>query len=636
MDSASVASDLGTITATLPSLGKMSIQFHKESRRVLEAVGRKELERLGRVNHLGSAAYAFNGAHHNRLEYMLLQCAVISLLRKLHKDDEQLALGNGVRLAGYSKPFSSGEELLKCWAIIGQFGHTDLTHAVERPILQRANRHEDLRRYLVHPRLPTDARNWCKGVIAKHQDSDFHYVLAFYRIKKLRPTNRPERSLMIHALRNLVVPIDDLDFKVPEHAAKMRRLRGVFSTIRLLSMVSLDSYYSHHPFRFQLASALLNLKDLLDQSGESSFMEVLRRTAGWLADELYLHPTSIAILNRYETMAHGKLSGQYRKALRDSDSFYTLFQSVLNTGFGKPRVGELVPLLRLSFPTSDFSLRSDSPYITQRWLRRKLAGGPGVDLSVSHNPFTEHTHVDFFVDPLLKPEHVAATYFKTYEWLATSLEEHADRHMEPLEFPSGLESFRDQFKSTLMSARAQSYSGLWPSLFWGIINFVLPNGYHGSVEDVISDRGERGPILGDFAMADGGKIRHLTTHLDAALAQPTGLGKSRLLELKALAAQVSRSKAPLVIACTEQFIIRDSFNRSVDEWDCVVLEVLEDTVKLTVIEAKGGRSGSQTGRAAKQLSATLELLGRRNGHKFLKYRRHEISKVGAKVVFSLK
>lgn len=118
------------INATLPTLGSYNISFHKESAILLDRITDKELNRLSRISHLGTAASVFTGINHTRLEYMLLQCAIIDLLPKLNVAAEQFEMSGKVKLSN-KKIFSSGEELLKCWSILSSIGHTKYTYGVE-------------------------------------------------------------------------------------------------------------------------------------------------------------------------------------------------------------------------------------------------------------------------------------------------------------------------------------------------------------------------------------------------------------------------------------------------------------------------------------------------------------------------
>lgn len=90
------------IEVTLPALGTYVVPFFKESEEILFILGEKEQRRLDRIHHLGITAEVFTGVNHSRLEYLLLQCAIINLLPKFHRGDENFALSSPVRIPGQS------------------------------------------------------------------------------------------------------------------------------------------------------------------------------------------------------------------------------------------------------------------------------------------------------------------------------------------------------------------------------------------------------------------------------------------------------------------------------------------------------------------------------------------------------
>ena len=137
------------IEATLPALGGYTVPFFEESEEVLEFLGDKEIRRLDRVQHLGIAAKVFTGVNHSRLEYVLLQCAVINMLPRFHKGHEQFALSGSVLIPGQTVRISSGEELLKCWALLGNAGHAQYTYGVERSLLNWARKNPEFQDVLL-------------------------------------------------------------------------------------------------------------------------------------------------------------------------------------------------------------------------------------------------------------------------------------------------------------------------------------------------------------------------------------------------------------------------------------------------------------------------------------------------------
>ena len=172
------------IDATLPALGGYTVPFYKESEEVLEFLGDKELRRLDRVQHFGIAAKVFTGVNHSRLEYVLLQCAVINMLPRFHKGSEQFGLSGAVHIPGQKARVSSGEELLKCWALLGNAGHAQYTYGVERSLLNWARKNPGFQKILLAG-LPTTLRRWGLSVIEEYRDTEFHHLLILCRIAQL-------------------------------------------------------------------------------------------------------------------------------------------------------------------------------------------------------------------------------------------------------------------------------------------------------------------------------------------------------------------------------------------------------------------------------------------------------------------
>jgi len=244
------------IPIALPALGAYNVPFYDESRAVLDVLGDAEIDRLNRVDHLGLSATVFAGANHSRLEYALLQCAVFHLLPKFHPGDQQLALGAKVHLSGVKTPVKSGEELLKCWSLLGNCGHTKYTYGVELTLLQHLQESRAFRQLVLHEIRHTKLRKWARNVIANYRGEQTHYLIALLRLRNLAASSRTHGRL-VHLLANLLVPLDELTFSSFDDRYKIYRLRELFRQVRLLCIVTLDAYHSHHPVRYQLSGALL-------------------------------------------------------------------------------------------------------------------------------------------------------------------------------------------------------------------------------------------------------------------------------------------------------------------------------------------------------------------------------------------
>lgn len=274
------------IEANLPALGQYNIKFHCESEETFNFLGDAEIRRLDSINHLGVASYVFTGTNHSRLEYVLLQCAIIELLPKFHKGSEALSLSGRVTIPGQKTKISSGEELLKCWALLTNSGHAQYTFGVERSLLNKANEDKAFKDVLLS-RFKGELRRESKRIIDEYDDISFHIIFTLLKIERL-PKGSRLKARLLRILRLLILPTDSLGIKTSAEKYKIYRLKKLYKRVRLLSIVALDSYYSHHPIRYDVTSALLSLDSFFSDPGvDSNFIRLLEQTAAWIADELY-------------------------------------------------------------------------------------------------------------------------------------------------------------------------------------------------------------------------------------------------------------------------------------------------------------------------------------------------------------
>lgn len=622
------------IEAALPALGNYVVPFHKESEEVLQFLGEKELSRLDRVQHLGVASKVFTGVNHSRLEYTLLQCAVINLLPKFQKGNENFALSGAVRISGQKGRISSGEELLKCWALLSNAGHAQYTYGVERSLLNFARSDENFKKLLVE-RFPVSLRRWSLSVIDEYRDTSFHYLLALLRISFL-PQHSRTKARLFRLMSALLLPLDELTFDDSVDKYKLFRLRRLFDQVRLLCIVTLDAYYSHHPVRYQLSGTLMNLGVLMEEIEEKSeFAQLMEQTAAWLADEIYFHPKAAAAQKNYELMSAKKLAGVYKPRLTSSQELQKFFQNFMESGFGQPKVDQLRPLARLSFPRSRFGeVFGRDEYTLVQSVESQLSNSSTTHVSVLFNPYSKIFHFDLLYDKATATSAcVSEITSRAVRWLSRLVEAQSLWQIRSLRAPDTappelIERLRRKFLDELVD---RSYPAL-KSLFNGIVRYVLPEHLIGSMSEVMPRNGQRAIGL-RLNYVRGGSYDSLTNTLDELISKnPNACAGDRLHELKAIQQFITRSKAPVVMACLEKFIVREMGGQHIDDWDGLVLEIFEGRITFSVIEAKNLKSATKSeNQAFKQLVATRDLVIRTRK---LTSRRKRIPGLGAVISFS--
>lgn len=588
------------LKATLPALGEVRIGFFDESDRLLRLLGTEELDRLARVNHLGVVASVFHGARHSRLEYVLQQCAMVELIRHYHKDDPSLALSSRYHLVGSDHSFSSMEELLKCWVLLSQFGHANYTYATERALFGFVRTDVDAQRQLLSRRLPSDLRDWAERVIGREEDRNYHYVLTAYRLLHKQKRTTLKTQFFLDTLRELVLPLSYFGVLEDEKKVRLIRLRSLFERIRLVSLVAIDSYYSHQPVRIQLINAMTGFAHVGETAESPQLAALLKRIAALLADQLYLHPTAAAVLRDYEgsnynELRYGKQSAEYRT----SRGFRALVERVLHDGFGEPSRGHCRPFVRFSFSGVDDN--AGKLPRRSRALEEQLRPSTAIAVSVLQNQFSGVVHVDCFLREKATVQDVAGTVWRLYDWLREMMELR-------LRYTFGTSS-AGQFVQRAIERQVRRGQRHIDSLYWAIVRTIVPEQLTVTHKYVDSGDSSLGPVLADIDLGSVGRYRGLSDFLQEALASdnPFQLTRDRLHELKLVHGIVRRSKAPLIMASTSQIVLRTGTNKAAKEWDGLTVEVWPDRMRLSIVEAKRGTTG-RSSKGITQLAGTKRLL----------------------------
>lgn len=599
------------IQANLPAIGAFRINLHKESETLIDFFGEGELARLGRIDHLGAATVVFTGINHTRLEYVLLQCAIAQLVAKLYKDNAELALANSVELDGASQTVSSGEELLKCWAILSNVGHPNWTFTTERALLDGALKNTDLRNWLVSGAVERDISNWTHKIIENYDDRYARYLLTLLRLREERP-NDPRKNIFRQMIRNKVLRTNTFKLMTPASRIKLMRLRSLSQNIQLLSMVTLDAYHSHSPIRIELLPAIQELAESATHTDRlKRFFNVLESTAGWLADEVYLHPRAVAAQRAYEIRATRKALKRFKSQGATRNGRTLLLKSIMADGFGQPKPSELKPLIRLSFPLfTSRMLGSGHRHSRVERLNKEIGVKPNSLVCVDDNSFSRST----FVDVLYRPNDLTAFQFgKTYRqlvmWLLRSIEADAlERVRMVLPASSRSDERVEETRVRLLKNTLKRSENHLTRVITSIVENIIPKGWSASVE--ATSQGNKFDIGWRLTDSRGVLFDELENRIDRLYKEEKTAGnKARAHEIAVLKDVAVKTSEQLVAALLKPLVIRNHYGQKKDEWDGAVLEIGATTIQLTVIEAKGGSKKAQRAELAfTQLVTTRKIV----------------------------
>lgn len=519
--------------------------------------------------------------------------------------------------------------------MLSNSGHTQYTYGVERSLLNLANEDSGFAKIILDG-LPKDLKDKASEIVNEYDDSKFHLIFTLHRISKIQ--NAKLKARLFRVMRVLMLPLESLSFDKPSERYKILRLRRLYERVRLLSIVSLDSYYSHHPIRYDVSSALMSLDSLFsDLGGSSSFVTLLEQTSAWLADELYMHPKAVAAQKFYEVRSRKKLQKDYAKRVASKLEYDKFFLNIMNNGFGKPQVGNILPLARMSFEYSRRGpLFGKSLYELNSILENEISPSEKDYVSVMINPYSNMLHIDLLYDKGVSDcKSIGEMCSRTMIWLDRSIEAQVKNRLR--RFPSNLlrnKEYEAQLRRrNTLDIVSNSYKPM-KSIYNGIIKFLLPDDLTGCFTEIMPSTLD-GSIGIKMTLHDGSVHDTLLSEIDVIISNKyLNLEKDRIHELETLKAYISKSKAKVIIANLDKYLIRNSNGNDEDDWDGAVLEINESSVSFSVLEAKNLKNkSSRANQAFNQLKDTQLMIKKK--HPTLSGRRYRIKNFGAYVKFHM-
>ena len=479
------------------------------------------------------------------------------------------------------------------------------------------------------------SRRGSRKQLDDHVDQNVHLVLSTLAIHH-GPRHDRRKGVLRKLLENLLLPFDQLGLPTRAHEQKLRRLRKLHWRIRLLAIVTLDSYYSHHPINVGVLPSLATFaRDASLPQSDDEFRRRLLQVAGWLAEETYLHPRAVAVQRDYEVRGAEKFLARFDSAFGNRYKLRQLFRQVMLDGLGKPRDTELVPLLRIALDNRFRRFRRQPSTLNlHAELRDLLVSPPATYLSVDRNEFRRETYLDILVRPSAVDEvEIAHTFSRLTSWLLGELKHDAEESLQSTARISGRPIPADPDSTEIFVQRTLSRArDLYAEIFFAFVRVLLPEGW--SVVFESDGYSSRPDIAYRIETDDGTVFDEASNRLSDELQNnPRGLDGDRLHELRATQRVLNTVHSRFVLVALDPVVVCNQLGKSKDEWDGAVLTIDSQEVALTIIEAKaGGVASSRADKAYAQLAETRDLLRLRYQ---LGYRRRRVPRLGARIRFSV-
>jgi len=264
--------DKRVIEYRLPLFGQIEVTLCEESKILYELLDeRGETERLKQMEHLGVLHEVFDCPIYTRWAY------VVTILYLIEQAKPFIKISNNVKLKEIN--ISSGEELLKCWALLLFTGHLHGTFSTERALLKKL-KEEDYDKLFKKLFEDDRLRENLKKIVDDEKLFHVFYILTAYKTLKMRKeyyeTHKEKKEKKGELHENELLEIfkaflleenyySEANRGEIEKREKLKRLVGYFKSFRELAFVILDGYYAQVSLNLNPLYIIKHLDEMTDE-----------------------------------------------------------------------------------------------------------------------------------------------------------------------------------------------------------------------------------------------------------------------------------------------------------------------------------------------------------------------------------
>jgi len=561
----------------------------------------------------------------------MLQCALADILDRLHKG---AAAQGSIKVNG-NKCF--GNAILKAWFLLSNFGHTRHTYGDEKALALYALKRKGFRSKLLNTIRSQPLREYCQRIISNFVFSEFHFVLAAYRIYKEQPRRIDDQDWLALLLELLLLERGDLQARVNDE--KLLQLRELFRKVRDIAIVAVDGHYSHLPLSIDLMSSLVSFDEIEGGVLGQDITSRLAPLKSQLYDQVYLAPAVLACQRSYETQALQALSD----GTQNNERYEATLEKAFRVGLLPSHTRRLKPFCRFEIHPEiqpDTSFYNEFRNITLKSKR----GCPSVEGYLDSNPCTGTRYADFFISDSFADSDLPKFLFNIcllVEDQAVHMVNRAElRHEKVSEgIRLGAETAgidRNVADAIVEAAASGVRHDAWrnvdkhllpayQTLTWAVMRHFIPENYRFNV----ASRAAPYPVIG---MSFDSMSRHILAEtVSSAIEHEKSRDPARAQELRMLLRRVKHEHMGFTMACLARVDILDMSKppneRSVTDIDSMILRVSETEVLLELFEAKDQKRSGETA-ALRDLRTKLAPVLRKG----TSYRTVKVSGLGAKLV----
>lgn len=220
----------------VPQLGKISTTLYplaEKTFKLLEYYG--HIDRMRKISQLGVIRNVYEGAHHSRWEYVMLQLSLIHKL-SIERGETGSKLSSGLGLGSSNIQFRgqkpTGADILQMWTLLFNAGHLPGTFATEKAILRKCKTETVLNRTISTGLASRERiREYFKVIVDMEDIYSLHKVLISFHLERYR-RHKLNRGNLIGLLQEV---IEFYLFEDQNHRERRRNLRMLYHKIRQIS-----------------------------------------------------------------------------------------------------------------------------------------------------------------------------------------------------------------------------------------------------------------------------------------------------------------------------------------------------------------------------------------------------------------
>lgn len=284
----------------IPQLGRISADLLGKSIACYEFLYEKNyIKKIQLMDQLGVIQNTPFKTNHKRMEYVVLQIYLVNLLLgrdlelgqfKNQKKKYNLGLSKEEQINSYSV---TGAEIIIIWILLFNSGHLNGTFAAEKGLLKYIK--EDNAFYnKIEKYMPEEIKNDFKDCILNNDTYNFHKFLIIFSLNIHYKQTRKEKT---KRFIKLLIKLIHIYFNSTNY--RHLKFKKIFSKIRQVSYLYLDSQYAEFPITFKITPLLLNLDNFIENlfDENSFFNKTLNSLDKLIFHDLYYSKESISEFN---------------------------------------------------------------------------------------------------------------------------------------------------------------------------------------------------------------------------------------------------------------------------------------------------------------------------------------------------